>query len=594
MNTQVAANKERRYTRLALRAAAVFCICAALALLIFSLSSFEHMRGLAVSSVSPAYRDRFTVGLYHKIVLSLRLGCASLGMLGLGIWIWTKQVAAACAGAGMAVRDIYNAALNGLRRVSADGVGHWGPLLIVVLWGIALRLRFYSEPLRYDEAYTFLHYASRPLFIAIAYYTANNHLLNTLLIHISTTLFGDAPWALRLPTLIAGILLIPISYAAVRCFAERNAALLATALVSGSSALIEFSFNARGYMLSALLFLTGTALICLARRGVHGALVLWPVTAALMMYSVATMLYAALGMFVYLFVIREKLSRVMALGTATVLITGFLYLPVLATVGPGAISHNRWVAPIPRASWAPELLREARGLWMYWALDMPALISFLIAAGFVFAFVNRNIRRQAGPAIFACVAGVATALMLMQSVVPPRRTFLFLLPLYFGVAAVAWSTWLRRVPNKDVVSAILALFCTAVMGTTVLRRRSLEDERHIEAVGLRSAGPMVAALQPALVAGDQFVCSHHEDADLAYRMMLDHVRYHPLPRGDLLILVPFDDTPENVLKEAGISPEKVRSLHRVGHFADRDVYAGQRAPGFPFMPEGNTSMGWFE
>ncbi len=90
----------------------------------------------------------------------------------------------------------------------------------MILWGIALRLRFFSEPVRYDEVYTFLHYASRPLFIGIAYYTVNNHLLNTLLMHISTALLGNAPWALRLPTLIAGILLMPVTYSAVRCSAD--------------------------------------------------------------------------------------------------------------------------------------------------------------------------------------------------------------------------------------------------------------------------------------------------------------------------------------------------------------------------------------
>ncbi len=322
-------------------------------------------------------------------------------------------------------------------------------------------------------------------------------------------------------------------------FRGRNAGLLATALVSGSSALIEFSFNARGYMLTAVLFMASTTLICLIRRGVRGALVLLPCTVALMMYSVPTMLYAASGMFLCLLAIREKPSRVVAAGTATALITGFLYLPVLATVGPAAIIHNQWVVPIPRPSWGPALLREARSLWMYWALDMPVLISLLVAAGFVFAFFNRQTRRQTGPAIFASVAAAAVALMLLQSVVPPRRTFLFLLPLYFGVAAAAWSTGLRQMRRRDGFSAIAALLCAAVMGVMVLQRKSLEDERHIEAVGIRSAEPVVVALRSALVAGDQFVCSRNEDGGLTYTMMRDHVHYHPLPGGDLLLLVPF-------------------------------------------------------
>ncbi len=91
-------------------------------LFIFSLNSFEQVRDLTVSSVSPAYRDRFTPGLYHKIVLNVRLGSAALGMLAVGTWIWLKQLASACAAAAVAVRDVYNAAREGVRRVGDDGV----------------------------------------------------------------------------------------------------------------------------------------------------------------------------------------------------------------------------------------------------------------------------------------------------------------------------------------------------------------------------------------------------------------------------------------------------------------------------------------
>jgi hypothetical protein len=125
------------------------------------------------------------------------------------------------------------------------------PITVVIL-----ALLFLFQPMRYDEAYTFTHFASTPLYLALSNYSStNNHLLNTLLVHFSYILFGNHPWALRLPTLIAGWLLVPGTYLVTRTFFGKHAALLAAALVASSSALILFSANARGYTLMALFFL---------------------------------------------------------------------------------------------------------------------------------------------------------------------------------------------------------------------------------------------------------------------------------------------------------------------------------------------------
>ena len=60
--------------------------------------------------------------------------------------------------------------------------------------------------MRFDEAFTFLRFASQPLLEGLTTYAEpNNHLFHTLLVHISTSLFGDQPWAIRLPALLAGV-----------------------------------------------------------------------------------------------------------------------------------------------------------------------------------------------------------------------------------------------------------------------------------------------------------------------------------------------------------------------------------------------------
>ena len=63
--------------------------------------------------------------------------------------------------------------------------------------------------MRYDEALTFNEFASRPLYYGLSYYPdPNNHLLNTLLMHLAFLGLGNQPWVLRLPALAAGVLLV--------------------------------------------------------------------------------------------------------------------------------------------------------------------------------------------------------------------------------------------------------------------------------------------------------------------------------------------------------------------------------------------------
>ena len=57
---------------------------------------------------------------------------------------------------------------------------------------IAVRLMFINQPMRYDEALTFNEFASRPLYYGLSFYPdPNNHLLNTLLVHVAFASLGN-------------------------------------------------------------------------------------------------------------------------------------------------------------------------------------------------------------------------------------------------------------------------------------------------------------------------------------------------------------------------------------------------------------------
>src|SRR5687767_3647056 len=71
---------------------------------------------------------------------------------------------------------------------------------VIMLIGLYLRSIDLNQPIAYDEAYTFIHFASRPFKHILADYSApNNHIFHTILVGISYRLFGGEAWALRLP-----------------------------------------------------------------------------------------------------------------------------------------------------------------------------------------------------------------------------------------------------------------------------------------------------------------------------------------------------------------------------------------------------------
>ncbi len=90
---------------------------------------------------------------------------------------------------------------------------HRWALISFIILGLVLRFAFLGRPMGHDETYTYMAFASRGIKTAITdYHLPNNHVLHTILVVISTSLFGNSPEAIRLPAFIAGVLLIPAVY----------------------------------------------------------------------------------------------------------------------------------------------------------------------------------------------------------------------------------------------------------------------------------------------------------------------------------------------------------------------------------------------
>ncbi len=123
-------------------------------------------------------------------------------------------------------------------------------IVITVIYGPYL-----SRQVTYDEAYTFLNYASSPLTALLLYTTPNNHLLHSLFVWLTTSLVGDSLFAIRLPAFFASLLSIAYIYRIGRRVFSRNAGLIAAVMLAAVPMVMDHLVKARGYSLSILVAL---------------------------------------------------------------------------------------------------------------------------------------------------------------------------------------------------------------------------------------------------------------------------------------------------------------------------------------------------
>ncbi|MBI3664624.1 MAG: glycosyltransferase family 39 protein [Acidobacteria bacterium] len=128
-------------------------------------------------------------------------------------------------------------------------------MLLSFLSALALALRLWrlSSCLWFDEVLTLLDFARPPLgAIVTSFPLQNQHMLYSILAHVSIRLFGESAWALRLPAVLFGVGCLWALFLLGRRMLDERQALLACALMTVSYHHIWFSQNARGY--TGLLF----------------------------------------------------------------------------------------------------------------------------------------------------------------------------------------------------------------------------------------------------------------------------------------------------------------------------------------------------
>jgi hypothetical protein len=359
------------------------------------------------------------------------------------LWLVRRKRAAAPASAGAPLLDPW------------PSRPEWIGLGLVSLTGLVLRLHGIGADLWIDEIAT-LH-AFRdvpPLTLVTRFLSANNHLLNTLLVKAATRLFGEAEWAVRMPAVAFGTATVPLLWLASRRALGSRGALLAALLLATSYHHVFFSQNARGY--SALLFfsIAGAALLSAGLRA--GRPRVWLLYVVAMLGALASLLHAFFVLAAHAAIALWSLARRgrgspagRALAAVALATWGGLHLyafalaEAAASVGatyrtpamgyrPLSAEHlQEWGRAVHAVAGPGGLLVAAAGLLvaapgfrrlhhgdavLAWGLLLPPV---LIAAGVLAAGLNATPRTYLLLLPFALLCGTAGLLALADLVVRP-------------------------------------------------------------------------------------------------------------------------------------------------------------------------------
>ncbi|HSF81957.1 MAG TPA: glycosyltransferase family 39 protein [Anaerolineales bacterium] len=370
-------------------------------------------------------------------------------------------------------------------------------LLAMLVIAITARLLLIGQPFRYDEAYTFIAFAMRPLRAAISdYHLPNNHVFHTALVHFAYQLFGPQPWAVRLPALLAGILMIPATYlVAALLFRLKIIALLSAAMITSTWVWIDYSTNARGYTLLAFFWLLCLALADYLRRNKN--LAGWGFLAlviALGFYTIPTMLYPFGILVAWLFLSwlggdsdhsYGKTFLLYLAGTCIIAagLTLLLYLPVLRVSGLGAITANQYVRSSGWQVFLESIPGRINATWRLWNSGWPAGFGLLILSGvFLSLLLHKRIARHRIPLHLPFVLGLSGILVVQQIVAVPK-VWLFLLPLFLVWAAAGWvglvEALFRRAKNQQAgwwenAAILVAVGLGVLLAISALSNRAVE------------------------------------------------------------------------------------------------------------------------
>ena len=345
--------------------------------------------------------------------------------------------------------------------------------------GAGLRIYFLFQPMRHDESFTFLRYVNQSLWRLFLYIEPNNHILHTLLVRFSVSIFGKDPVFIRLPAVTAAVLCIPAVYCLTRLTTgSRKNGLTAALLASVFPYIILLDAMARGYsilvLLSLLLAMMGLRYI---EKPSLALCVIMSVTASLGVFDIPTFLFPGFGLFFWIgFRAWKQGMQIKSLfrefAFPCILMTGlgtfFLYTPtIIVTNGLYYLTNNVFVRPLPWVDFASRLPEHFVETAQQLTCGIPAAASgvllILLIVGLT-AFAKTGVKN--GFWLFPIMCLISLCLLIAKHAIPFPRTWSFLLPFAFIAVDMGYTTLTKNlgaVRSKAVLAIVGGVAAAAVI-----------------------------------------------------------------------------------------------------------------------------------
>ena len=438
---------------------------------------FEPVRRHLDAHAGDGAADPYTPALHQRICLSCRVTGTLVILASWAAFVALRRprsVAQAQDCPSLRARIAADAHLL-LSDVRTRLLEYRNPLIALTFAAALLRLPWLNQPLRFDEAYTWLNYASRPWYILLCLYDApNNHVFHSLIVHVVTMVGGDAAWTIRLPAFIAGVLLVPATFLLASSVCDRLSGWVAGVFVSVSSPLMEYSTNARGYTMMCLITVVGAlTAVRLSRRisvldclllAVCSAVGFWTIPVMLLPFS---MIIAWLGLEWFRgpdfsVSIRQRILCLLLIPCVTAALTLGLYLPVLIVSGWEQLLLNWDVRSLSWSDFTSRLADSGRQTHALLLRDMPAAVQLILGCGVIVACVIPSARRLPLRCLLASAMAGLTVVVARRNV-PPERVWLFVLPILLSLSAIGLVHGLQVFRSRiarAVVLSVLTGACT--------------------------------------------------------------------------------------------------------------------------------------
>ena len=467
-----------------------------------SLQSFETLASLLNHLASDGELESFTMLLYQILRMPFALvGTGLVFLIGFMLFRWksteawirelptqTKQFfSMLCDDTWSFAKDVKLAFVN-LGRANIF------ILLGVMFVAAVVRLEEIHFPLSHDEAYMYNAFASRSIWHMVSnYHLPNNHVLLSVIMKITTGLLGNHVWTLRLPTILAGVLMVPATFFFAKRFYSIETAILSSILVAVFPVLVLYSVLARGYAIIALFTLLLFILADYIRNHKNRfAWLLIVLLSALGFFTIPIMLFPFGALYIWLllsFVLKDTTSYETKFdflkywvisGFIAAFITILLYTPIFI-YSYDRFFGNGFIAPVEWNIFLVTISTRLRNTWTEWSEFVPLWTSYLSVFGFLVSLIfHRRFSRQKFPPQLAFLIWIVTLLIVRRPDMLPRFW------LFLAAPILVWSTAgivepLKRIPVKigkgrNLAQVMVMLIFAFVVGQSVLSVPSLPTQ----------------------------------------------------------------------------------------------------------------------